>query len=249
MSSRIDVCVLDDEAAVAGAAAGLFAELLHRRPDAVLGLATGSTPEPVYAEMVRLHRDEGLGFARARAFNLDEYLGLDGDHDQSYRFFMQKHLFDHVDIRPWNTFVFDGKAADPEQECLAFEAKIRAVGGVDLWLLGLGTNGHIAFNEPGSGVDSRTRLVSLTQETIDANSDGRFFSDASEVPRCALSAGIGTIRESRRLVLLATGAKKADAIAAAVDGPFSEDCPASLLQDHPDCTFIVDRDAASKLSN
>ena len=147
MSSRIDVCVLDDASAVAVAAAGLFAELLRRRPDAVLGLATGSTPEPVYAEMVRLHRDEGLGFARARAFNLDEYLGLDGDHDQSYRFFMQKHLFDHVDIFPWNTFVFDGKAADPEQECLAFEAKIRAVGGVDLWLLGLGTNGHIAFND------------------------------------------------------------------------------------------------------
>ena len=206
MSSRIDVCVLDDEAAVAVAAAGLFAELLRRRPDAVLGLATGSTPEPVYAEMVRLHRDEGLSFARARAFNLDEYLGLDGDHHQSYRFFMQKHLFDHVDIRPWNTFVFDGKAADPEQEWLAFEAKIRAVGGVDLWLLGLGTNGHIAFNEPGSDPASRSRVVTPDAETVEANS--RHFADPAEVHTEALTAGVSTILDGRQIVLVALGAHK-----------------------------------------
>ena len=246
MSSRIDVCVLDDEAAVAVAAAGIFAELLRRRPDAVLGLATGSTPEPVYAEMVRLHRDEGLGFARARAFNLDEYLGLDGDHDQSYRFFMQKHLFDHVDIRPWNTFVFDGKAADPEQECIAFEAKIRAVGGVDLWLLGLGTNGHIAFNEPGSDPASRSRMVTPDAETAEANS--RHFADPAEVPTEALTAGVSTILDGRQIVLVALGAHKADAVARAIEGDRLPDCPASLLQGHSDCIFLLDRAAASQLS-
>jgi len=162
---------------------------------------------------------------------------------------MNDRLFNHIDIRPWNTHVLNGKAANPHLECQAFEQKILSVGGVDIWLLGIGGNGHIAFNEPGSTVDSRTRLVNLTPETIAANSDGRFFKDASEVPRCALSAGIGTIREARKILLLATGPKKADAVAAAVEGEFTTECPASLLQDHADCTFVVDKDAASKLKN
>ena len=139
---------------------------------------------------------------------------------------MNTQLFNKIDIRPWNTNVLNGAALSPSLECEAFETKILASGGIDIWLLGIGGNGHIAFNEPGSPVDSRTRLVSLSEDTIEANSDGRFFSDPAEVPRCALSAGIGTIREARKLVLLATGVKKADAIAAAVEGPFS---PASKL--------------------
>jgi len=249
MAGNIRLKICDDAAQVAIEAAAMFDELIRANPDSVIGLATGSTPEATYAEIARRHKEDGLSLAGVSSFNLDEYWGLGGDHDQSYRYFMQDNLFRHVDILPFNTHVLNGKARFPQLECEGFENRILAAGGIDMWLLGIGGNGHIAFNEPGSGVDSRTRLDSLTQETIDANSDGRFFSDASEVPRCALSAGIGTIRESRRLVLLATGAKKADAIAAAVDGPFSEDCPASLLQDHPDCTFIVDRDAASKLSN
>ena len=247
MAGNIKVEVCDSSEAVAVKAAGMFADLIRSNPKAVIGLATGSTPEQTYAELARLHREEGLSFAGTTSFNLDEYWGLDGDHDQSYRHFMNANLFDHVDIRPWNTHVLNGKAVNPTLECEAFEAKILSVGGVDMWLLGIGPNGHIAFNEPGSPVDSRTRLVNLTQTTIDANSDGRFFKDASEVPCCALSAGIGTIREARRVVLLATGAKKADAIAAAVEGPFSPDCPSSMLQDHPDCTFVVDGEAASGL--
>jgi glucosamine-6-phosphate deaminase len=247
MAGNIHVVVCPDAAGVARKAAGLFAELIRAKPNAVIGLATGSTPEQTYAELARLHREEGLSLAKVASFNLDEYWGLDGDHDQSYRYFMNENLFKRVDIRPWNTFVLNGKAQNPYLECQAYETKIVSMGGVDLWLLGIGGNGHIAFNEPGSPVDSRTRLVSLTQSTIEANSDGRFFKDPAEVPRCALSAGIGTIREARKVVLLATGAKKAPAVAAAVDGPFTPDCPASLLQDHPDCTFIVDRDAASKL--
>ena len=249
MAGTIKLVVCDEDAAVAQKAAALFADLIRSKPDAVIGLATGSTPEHTYAELARIHRDQDLSLADTTSFNLDEYWGLGGDHDQSYRHFMNNHLFDHIDIRPWNTHVLNGKAANPQLECQAFENKILSMGGIDLWLLGIGGNGHIAFNEPGSPVDSRTRLVNLSQETIDSNSDGRFFSDPADVPRCALSAGIGTIREARQVVLLATGSKKAAAIAAAVEGPFDPNCPASLLQDHPDCTFIVDREAAAALNN
>jgi glucosamine-6-phosphate deaminase len=249
MAGNIKLVVCKDDAEVAKQAAAMFAQVIKAKPNAVIGLATGSTPERTYGEMAKLHREQGLSFKQVMSFNLDEYWGLDGDHDQSYRYFMNDRLFKHIDIRPWNTFVLNGKAANPYLECQAYETKIVSVGGVDIWLLGIGGNGHIAFNEPGSPVDSRTRLVSLTPETIAANSDGRFFKNAAEVPRCALSAGIGTIREARRIVLLATGAKKADAVAAAAEGDFTPACPASLLQDHPDCTFIVDQAAAGKVKS
>lgn len=248
MAGNIKIVVCKDADEVARKCAGLFVEQVRNKPNSVLGFATGSTPEKSYAQIAQLAKAEKVSFAKVTSFNLDEYWGLDGDHDQSYRYFMNEQLFKHIDIRPWNTNVLNGKARFPEIECRAYEEKIVSVGGVDLWVLGIGNNGHIAFNEPGSPVDSRTRLVSLTQSTIDANSDGRFFKVAAEVPRCALSTGIGTIRDARKLVLLATGAKKADAIAKAVDGAFTPDVPASLLQDHPDCTFILDQEAASKLS-
>jgi glucosamine-6-phosphate deaminase len=248
MAGNIRVVVCDDAAGVAGEAAARIAQVVKGKPNAVIGLATGSTPESTYAEIARIHRADRVSFAQVTSFNLDEYWGLSGDHDQSYRHFMNDRLFRHIDIRPWNTHVLNGKASNPQLECMAFEQKILSMGGVDVWLLGIGGNGHVAFNEPGSSVDSRTRLVSLTPETIAANSDGRFFRDAAEVPRCALSAGIGTIREARKVILLATGANKAGAIAAAVEGEFTTDCPASLLQDHADCTFIVDRSAASGLA-
>jgi glucosamine-6-phosphate deaminase len=231
------------------AAADLFTALIRAKPHAVLGLATGGTPEGTYAELARRHKEEGLDFTRVVVFNLDEYLGLDGEHDQSYRCFMNERLFDHINIRLWNTHVLNGVADDPGRECLAFEQAIEAVGGVDIWLLGIGANGHIAFNEPGSAKTSHTRVVRLSESTIAANSDGRFFKDANEVPRYALSAGIGTILEAKRVVLLANGDGKADAVAAAVDGPETEDCPASHLQSHSDCTFIVDEAAAAKLKN
>lgn len=242
---KVKVCKSAEE--VASVAGTMVVEAIKRSPRFVLGLATGSTPEGAYGEMARRCKAGEVSFAKVMSFNLDEYWGLDGDHDQSYRYFMNEKLFKNVDIRSWNTNVLNGMAKNPMLECAAYEQKILAVGGVDLWVLGIGANGHIAFNEPGSAVDSRTRLVSLTQSTIDANSDGRFFSNPADVPRCALSAGIGTIREARSIVLLATGAKKADPIKAAINGPFTPDCPASLLQDHPDCTFILDEAAASKL--
>jgi glucosamine-6-phosphate deaminase len=247
MSHLIKLQILESPEEVAAEAARRIAQLLrtHERP--VLGLATGSTPEKTYSELVRLHRDEQLSFRNARTFNLDEYSGLPGDHPQSYRHFMQTRLFDHVDVRPWNTRVLDGTTRLPQLECDAFEAQILAAGGVDLWLLGIGANGHIAFNEPGSPVDSRTRLVALTPSTIVANSDGRFFTDPAEVPRTALTAGIATIRNARRILLLATGESKARAVRDAIKGPYSSDCPASLLQDHPACEFLLDRAAASLL--
>jgi glucosamine-6-phosphate deaminase len=247
MPNRIKLVVKDTATAASEEAAGLIAAVVRSRPHPVLGLATGGTPQTCYAELVRLHREEGLSFAATRTFNLDEYLGLGGDHHQSYRQFMQRQLFDKIDIRPWNTRVLDGLTASPTLECEAFERQVAAAGGVDLWLLGIGANGHIAFNEPGSALDSRTRLVALAPETIAANSDGRFFSDPAEVPRCAFTAGIGTIREARSIVLLATGHKKAEAVRAALHGLFSERCPASLLQDHPDCTFVLDAAAAELL--
>jgi glucosamine-6-phosphate deaminase len=243
---KIRKCKTAEEVALV--AATIVAAAIKKNPRLVLGLATGSTPEGAYAELGRKCKAGEITMGKVTTFNLDEYWGLDGDHDQSYRTFMNEKLFKHVDIRMWNTNVLNGSARNPMLECAAYEQRILALGGVDLWLIGIGGNGHVAFNEPGSAVDSRTRLVSLTQSTIDANSDGRFFSDPAEVPRCALSAGIGTIREARSIILLATGAKKAPAVAAAVNGPFSPDCPASLLQDHPDCTFIVDEAAASRLA-
>ncbi len=245
-SIKVEICKTAEE--VAQKTAGMFISQVRNKPESVLGFATGSTPEKSYGEIAKLAKKEDVSFSKVVSFNLDEYWGLDGDHDQSYRYFMRTNLFDKIDIRPWNTYVLNGKAAFPEVECRAYEDKIISVGGVDLWVLGIGGNGHIAFNEPGSPVDSRTRLVSLTQSTIDANSDGRFFSDPNDVPRCALSTGIGTIRDARKLVLLATGEGKADAIQKAIEGEFTPDVPASLLQDHPDCTFILDAGAASKLS-
>jgi len=244
----VKVVICEDPQQVGDVAANLIASTVNAKPNAVIGFATGSTPEVTYQRLVNLHKSGQLSFSKVVSFNLDEYWGLDGDHEQSYRYFMQKRLFDSIDIRPWNTHILSGSpGVNPSLEAQAFETKIQSHGGVDLWLLGVGTNGHIAFNEPGSTVDSRTRLVSLSAETIKVNSDGRFFNDETDVPRCALSAGIGTIRDSRKIVLLATGDKKANAVAAALQGPFSPNCPASLLQDHPDITFILDKTAAKQL--
>jgi glucosamine-6-phosphate deaminase len=226
-------------------AACRIADTVRARPGAVVGLATGSTPQGTYAELARMHRDEGLRFAGVRTFNLDEYRGLQGEHEQSYRCFMNENLFCHVDIAPQNTHVLNGMADDIAVECQAFEDQIAELGGIDLWLLGIGANGHIAFNEPGSESHSRTRLVDLAPETVVANS--RFFTDSKDVPRQALTVGIGTILEARHLLLLATGASKAQAVATALNEPANSSCPASLLQEHRDCTFLVDAAAAAAL--
>ncbi|EFO65142.1 Glucosamine-6-phosphate deaminase [Giardia lamblia P15] len=224
-----------------------IAEVVRGKPSCVLGLATGSTPIPVYQELARLHREEGLDFSQVKTFNLDEYAGLPPTHDQSYRFFMEEHLFSKVNIKPENIHFLSGLAIRAEDECIRYENALQTIGPCDIWLLGIGHNGHIAFNEPGSPRDSRTRVVSLTQSTIDANA--RFFgNDKSKVPTKALSVGIATIMESREILLLATGEDKCEAVTKAVVGEPTNAVPASLLQRHPHCCFYVDEAAGAEVA-
>ncbi|MEA1904979.1 MAG: glucosamine-6-phosphate deaminase [Candidatus Hadarchaeota archaeon] len=226
-------------------AAGLIADAIKNKPNLILGLATGSTPMGCYRELIRMHKGEGLDFSRIVTFNIDEYIGLLPTHPQSYRYFMDENLFNHVNTRIENTHVPDGSTDDPQKTCDEFEELIKASGGIDLQLLGIGANGHIAFNEPSSPFDSRTRVVDLSEQTIKDNA--RFFKSIDEVPRQAISIGMGTIMEEREIILLANGEKKADAVAKSVEGPITTDVPASVLQKHPNCTFIIDEEAASKL--
>ena len=226
-------------------AAKIIADAIRNKPNLVLGLATGGTPVGCYRELVRMYKEEELDFSRVVTFNLDEYIGLPPTHPQSYRYFMNENLFNHVNIRMENTHIPDGMTDDPQKTCEEFEKAIETAGGIDLQLLGIGANGHIAFNEPGSPFNSRTRVVEISEQTRKDNA--RFFQSIDEVPRQAISMGIGTIMEARKIVLLASGARKADAVAKSVKGPITEEVPASILQKHPNCTFILDEAAASKL--
>lgn len=226
-------------------AASVIADLVRRKPDCVLGLATGGTPLATYRELIRLHREASLDFSRVRTFNLDEYVGLDGTHPQSYRYFMQSHLFDHINVRPENTHLPDGKSFDFASSSHAYEQRIKDAGGIDLQLLGIGSDGHIAFNEPGSSLASRTRVKTLARETIRDNA--RFFGSESQVPRLAVTMGVGTILASRKCLLVALGAGKATAIRETVEGPVTAQVPASALQMHPDVIMVLDDQAAGLL--
>lgn len=226
-------------------AAQRYAELLQKKPDAVLGLATGSTPLGLYAELVRLCRAGKLSFARCETFNLDEYAGLDGTHDQSYRYFMDKNLFSQVDVRPEHTHVPSG-SVKTDEEAAGYDEQIRAAGGIDLQLLGIGLNGHIGFNEPLTPFDSLTHIVKLTDSTREANK--RFFASLDEVPTHAVTMGIRTVMSARSILLMATGENKAEIIKKTVEGRPDIAVPASLLQLHDDVTLYLDEAAASALS-
>lgn len=227
-------------------AADAVERLLRRRQDAVLGLATGSSPLAVYDELARRHADEGLSFARARGFLLDEYVGLAADHPQRYRRVIAAEIADRVDWPAEQVLGPDGLAEDLPAACAAYEEAIAAAGGVDLQLLGIGADGHIGFNEPGSSLASRTRLKTLTEQTRTDNA--RFFGDAvDQVPQHCLTQGLGTIMEARHLVLLATGSHKAQAVHQLVEGPVSALWPATVMQLHPHATVLVDEAAASRL--
>ncbi len=241
-----NLIVAEDYNEMSKKAASIVAGEMRKKKNFVLGLATGSTPLGLYKELIRMHTEEGLDFSSVRTFNLDEYLGLPPNHEQSYNYFMFKNLFDHVNVNKKNVHIPDGKAKDPEAFCREYEKMIKEAGGIDLQILGIGANGHIAFNEPGSPADSRTRIVSLTVQTIKDNA--RFFTNEAEVPRKAISMGIATIMEARKIILLASGKNKADAIAGTVEGKPTVHVPASLLQKHPDATVVVDKEAASKLA-
>jgi len=242
---RILICDSYDD--LCRAAAKAVAGSIRHKPNCVLGFATGGTPEGMYAELGRLHKEEGLDFARVTTFNLDEYVGLAPGHGQSCHYYMQDRLFRHVNIDPRNTHIPDGMAEDLDAECVRYEQMIEDLGGIDVQLLGIGINGHIAFNEPVvSSFASRTRVVTLSAETRRANS--RFFGSLEAVPRRAVSLGLGTILEHcRQCLLFASGANKAKAVAAAIEGPVTARVPASALQLHPDVTFMLDEDAAALL--
>jgi glucosamine-6-phosphate deaminase len=241
----VELVVLPSPAEVSEAASRMVVETLAARPDAVLGLAAGNTPRPVYADLVRRHRAGELSFSRALAFTLDEYLGLPPGHPASFRAELARELLARVDLPAAAAHAPDAEAPDRAAACARYEAAIAAAGGFDLILLGIGANGHVAFNEPGAPFDSRTRVVTLTEETRAASR--AVFGDAPP-PREALTIGIATILEARRVVLIATGAGKAAAIAGAVEGPVTERLPASALRRHPNATVIVDGAAASLLT-
>ncbi len=227
-------------------AARIIAKLVRTKPDCVLGLATGSTPIATYRELVRMHREEALDFSKVTTFNLDEYVGLSPQHPQSYHSFMDEHFFSHVNVPRAAIHIPDGMAADIPAECARYEAAIRAAGGIDLQILGIGTDGHIGFNEPTSSLASRTRIKTLTEQTRADNA--RFFDgDLSQVPFHCITMGVGTIMESRQVLMLAFGANKAHAIAEAVEGPITAMNPASILQMHPVAKCIMDEPAAGSL--
>ncbi|MGO1257605.1 MAG: glucosamine-6-phosphate deaminase [Brachybacterium sp.] len=243
----MEIHIVADAEAGAQVVADTFARTLQEASasGAVLGLATGSSPVPAYTELIRRHREEGLSFAGSRAFLLDEYVGLPAGHEQSYHRFIRENFTDHIDIDDAAVVSPNGAAADPIAEAVSYDHQIAEAGGVDLQILGIGSNGHIAFNEPGSSLNSRTRVVGLTRSTITDNS--RYFDRPADVPVRALSQGLGTILEARRIVLIATGAGKAAAIAQLVEGAISSRWPATVLQLHPDVVVVVDEAAGAQL--
>jgi glucosamine-6-phosphate deaminase len=245
----MNIQILPDYTQVCRQVAARIAELVRQKPDAVLGLATGSTPLGVYEELIRLHREEGLSFAGVRAFNLDEYYPLAADAPQSYARFMAKNLFDHIGILPENCFIPSGESRSMEEvdaDCIAYDAKIAECGGLDLQLLGIGRTGHIGFNEPGSAIDSRTRLITLDSITR-TDAAGDFFG-LQNVPVRAITMGIATIMESREIILVASGAKKAEIVVEALEGKITSKVPASFLRQHPNVVYWFDENAASQLT-
>ena len=243
----MEVVICESSAAGARLVADAFAELVARRSAAVLGLATGSTPEPVYDELARRHAAGAIDLSGVSAFLLDEYLGLSADDPAAYRQVIERQVVQPLGIAPDRVHGLDGMTDDPPRACAEYEATIAAHGGVDLQLLGIGTDGHIGFNEPGSSLGSRTRIKTLTDQTRADNA--RFFrGGADAVPRHVLTQGIGTIREARHLVLLAWGEAKADAVARCVEGPVTSSVPATALQLHPHATVVLDRPAAARLA-
>ncbi len=242
---RIYECA--DYRAMSRQAANVISAQMILKPDCVLGLATGSTPIGVYDQLVEWVGKKDLSFARVRSVNLDEYLGLGPGHDQSYRYFMNHYLFDRVDIDKANTHVPDGMAADPAAEGRRYDALIESLGGIDLQLLGLGHNGHIGFNEPAETFTMGTHVVNLTESTIEANK--RFFASEADVPRRAITMGVKAIMAARRVLVVASGADKAEAVAKAFGGTVDPRVPASILRLHNEVILVADRAALSKLED
>ncbi len=227
------------------AVAGMIASRLKDQPNLVLGLATGSTPLGVYKELIRMHCEEGLDFSKAITFNLDEYVGLDPDHPQSYHYFMFENFFNHINIDPDKVHIPDGTAGDVESHCEWYDEEIKRREGIDIQLFDIGVNGQIGFNEPGSSLTSRTRIKTLTEKTTEDNM--RFAEDSGKAPQYAITMGIGTIMEAKEIIMLASGVQKAYAVKSAVEGPISALVPASIVQMHRKAFVMIDQEAASEL--
>ena len=238
------IIVTKDYESMSDEAFKVMADVVKSNPAAVLGLATGTTPLGLYARMVKDHRENGTSYANIKTVNLDEYVGLGVESDQSYVYFMRKNLFEHLDIPLNNTNIANGKAGDPEQECGRYNALLETMQ-QDIQLLGIGSNGHIAFNEPGTPFGSLTHVVALAESTIKDNA--RLFVREEDVPRSALTMGLKNIMHAKKVLILANGANKAKAVYGLVHGPVTEALPASVLQVHPDCTLICDEAAAQLL--
>ena len=236
------VIIRHDKEVASIQAARIVADQVRRKPDSVLGLSTGNTPLATYTELIRMHRDEGLDFSRMTTFNLDEYYGISREHPQSFYSQIHRNFLDHVNVRPDRAYIPNGESRDFARTCSDYEAAIREAGGIDLQILGIGRTGHIGFNEPTSSLASRTRLKTLSDETIRDNSK-----ISGDIPQVAITMGIGTILEAERILLLAFGSAKSNAVAKAIEGPITSSCSASALQMHPDVRFILDNDAAAEL--
>ena len=235
------IIVCENYAEISARAAELIADLVKAKPNCVLGLATGSTPVGMYKELIAKNTAGEITFKDVTTYNLDEYYPIEPTHEQSYRYFMNVNLFDHIDIDKAKTFVPNGLTENPEEEGAAYDAAIEAAGGVDLQVLGIGQNGHIAFNEPDDALIAGTHITSLTDDTIEANS--RFFASKADVPTRAFTMGIGSIMKAKKIILLANGANKHAAIAQMLDDKITTQCPATILKAHPDVYLFCDKAA------
>lgn len=243
----MELLIVNDYAAMSYKAAQFLASQVILKPDSVIGLATGSTPEGLYREVVKMYQMGSIDFDKVTAFNLDEYVGLATTHPQSYKAYMYNHLFKHINITPDKRFMPNGNAAQLALECEAYDSAIKRAGGIDIQVLGIGRNGHIGFNEPDLKFEAQTHVVALDEKTIQDNA--RFFNSIDQVPRFAISMGVKTIMHARKIILLASGKEKSDAVYGMLYGDITPSCPASVLQLHPNVTVICDIQAASRLKN
>lgn len=238
---RVIITVNYDE--MSKKAAEIVKKQIKEKPNTVLGLATGSTPLGMYKHLIEMYKRGEIDFSNVITFNLDEYIGLSPDHPQSYHYFMFHNFFNHINIKKENVHIPNGIAEDLEEECRKYEEEIEKAGGIDLQILGIGINGHIGFNEPDESIETKTHVVTLTEKTINANK--RFFKSAEEVPRKAITMGLGSIMKAKKIVLLASGKNKAEAIKETIKGQLTTKVPATVLALHPDVTIIIDKEAAS----
>jgi len=237
--------VVDDYEALSNRAAEVVIEQIRKKPDSTIGFATGGTPKGLYDRLIEAHETRGLDFSKLTTFNLDEYVGLPPEHEQSYAHYMWSNLFDHVNVSERQVHIPHGMADDVDAHCRWYERRIEKAGGIDLQILGIGANGHIAFNEPGSSLGSRTRIKTLTSKTVRDNA--RYFEDKAMVPEYAITMGVGTIMEAREVLLIASGERKAEAMKNTLEGPLTAMVPASMVQEHRFAHVVIDDEAASAL--